>query len=73
MSDDEVCRLVGAYVFCGLAIWSGVWWLYVPLALLAVVCTLAAISVGAGPAVPPSELDPIESRLREIHRSLDAD
>lgn len=73
MTDDEVLGLVGTYVFFALAIWSGIWWLYVPLALLAVACTFAAISVGAGPAVPPSELDPIESRLREIQRALDAD
>lgn len=73
MSDDEVCGLIGAYVFLGLAIWSGIWWLIVPLALLAVACTLAAISVAARPAVPSSEIDRIERPPRAIHRSLDAD
>lgn len=77
VSDDDALGLFGAFVLLGLAVWSGIWWLILPAALVAIACVMACLPahVGGAPVYrrEPEALDEIADRLREVHRSLDAD
>jgi hypothetical protein len=59
-------------VLTGVAVLSGSWLFIAIAAVVTIACVLAAIPIGAGEAIPRSELDRFEERLRETHRSLDA-
>jgi hypothetical protein len=72
VNEDNLKGLASAAALAAFALWAAPWWIWLPALGVLALCVVAAIPAGRGPAVPRSELDRIDERLREIQRSLDS-